>query len=126
MRNVRFLQPCACQASPSITPFSRYGARNLRLYNVSHFSVHELALVDAPAFHFTLDTCDSGEVYNILIRGGNMGGFDRIDVWSTNIWIHDLEVTNKVSMDESAQERMRLTPLGRMRHCEVSVEQHSC
>lgn len=49
----------------------------------------------APAFHFSMDTCDSGEVYNMIIRGGNEGGLDGIDVWSTNIWIHDVEVTNK-------------------------------
>lgn len=52
-------------------------------------------LYQAPAFHFSLDTCDSGEVYNMIIRGGNEGGLDGIDVWSTNIWIHDVEVTNK-------------------------------
>ncbi|PQE30399.1 putative rhamnogalacturonase B protein [Rutstroemia sp. NJR-2017a WRK4] len=72
-----------------------YGPRLLRLSDVSHFSVHDIALVDAPAFHFSLDTCDSGEVYNMIIRGGNEGGLDGIDVWSTNIWIHDIEVTNK-------------------------------
>jgi rhamnogalacturonan hydrolase len=31
----------------------------------------------------------------MIIRGGNEGGLDGIDVWSTNIWIHDIEVTNK-------------------------------
>lgn len=51
--------------------------------------------MDAPALHFVLDTCDKGEVYNMLIRGGNKGGLDGIDVWSTNIWIHDVMVTNK-------------------------------
>jgi rhamnogalacturonan hydrolase len=33
----------------------------------------------------------------MVIRGGDEGGLDGIDVWSTNIWIHDVEVTNKVS-----------------------------
>jgi len=49
----------------------------------------------APAFHFTMDTCSNGEVYNMIIRGGNEGGLDGIDVWGTNIYIHDVEVTNK-------------------------------
>ncbi|PBL02564.1 rhamnogalacturonase A [Armillaria gallica] len=71
------------------------GPRILRLYDVSDFSVHDIALVDAPAFHFSLDTCSNGEVYNMAIRGGNSGGLDGIDVWSTNMWIHDVMVTNK-------------------------------
>lgn len=72
-----------------------YGPRILRLYDVVDFSVHDIALVDSPAFHFTMDTCTNGEVYNMIIRGGNEGGLDGIDVWGTNIWIHDVEVTNK-------------------------------
>lgn len=88
-----------------------YGPRILRLYEAVHFSVHDIALVDceyltssgsnipnwyiAPAFHFTMDTCTSGEVYNLIIRGGNEGGLDGIDVWGTNIHVHDVEVTNK-------------------------------
>ncbi|KAJ6032902.1 uncharacterized protein N7446_008805 [Penicillium canescens] len=74
---------------------STSGPRILRLYDVTDFSVHDLALVDAPVFHFSLDTCQNGEVYNMAIRGGDKGGLDGIDVWSTNIWIHDVEVTNK-------------------------------
>ena len=42
-----------------------------------------------------MDTCTNGEVYNMIIRGGNEGGLDGIDVWGTNIWVHDVEVTNK-------------------------------
>ncbi|OJJ08632.1 hypothetical protein ASPVEDRAFT_57663 [Aspergillus versicolor CBS 583.65] len=71
------------------------GPRILRLYDVSDFSVHDVALVDAPVFHFSLDTCSNGEVYNMAIRGGDSGGLDGIDVWSENVWIHDVEVTNK-------------------------------
>ncbi|KAI5364946.1 Putative glycoside hydrolase, family 28, pectin lyase/virulence factor [Septoria linicola] len=71
------------------------GARLLRLYDVTNFSVHDISLVDSPLFHLVLDTCDKGEVYNMLIRGGNNGGLDGIDVWSTNIWLHDIMVTNK-------------------------------
>ncbi|KAJ6019920.1 hypothetical protein N7499_003779 [Penicillium canescens] len=74
---------------------STSGPRILRLYDVTDFSVHDLALVDAPVFHLSLDTCENGEVYNMAIRGGDKGGLDGIDVWSTNIWVHDVEVTNK-------------------------------
>lgn len=48
------------------------GPRLLRFYEVESFSVHDIILVDAPVFHFVMDTCDSGEVYNMLIRGGDM------------------------------------------------------
>ncbi|PMD27831.1 glycoside hydrolase family 28 protein [Hyaloscypha hepaticicola] len=72
-----------------------YGPRIVRLVSVTNFSFHDLALVDSPAFHLILDTCTNGEVYNTIIRGGNEGGLDGIDVWGTNIWIHDVEVTNK-------------------------------
>ncbi|KAF2731885.1 rhamnogalacturonase A [Polyplosphaeria fusca] len=74
---------------------SRTGARILRLNRVTNFSVHDVVLVDAPAFHFTMDTCTDGEVYNMAIRGADWGGLDGIDVWSHNIWIHDVMVTNK-------------------------------
>ncbi|KAJ5777380.1 hypothetical protein N7520_000626 [Penicillium odoratum] len=72
-----------------------YGPRILRLYDVTNFAIHDIALVDSPAFHLTLDTCNQGEVYNMIIRGGNEGGLDGIDVWGFDIWIHDVEVTNK-------------------------------
>lgn len=68
------------------------GPRILRLYEVTDFSVHDLALVDSPSFHFSMDTCENGEVYNMAIRGGNSGGLDGIDVWSTNIWVHDVRI----------------------------------
>ncbi|KAM3088862.1 hypothetical protein ACMFMG_000485 [Clarireedia jacksonii] len=81
-----------------------YGPRILRLYDVTNFSVHGLILVDSPAFHLTLDTCTNGEVYNMVVRGGNKGGLDGIDVWGTNIWVHDVEVTNK---DECVTVKLR-------------------
>lgn len=62
---------------------------------VTDFSVHDIALVDSPAFHLVMDTCKNGEVYNMIVRGANMGGLDGVDVWGSNIWIHDVEVTNK-------------------------------
>lgn len=68
------------------------GARLLRLTMVDNFSVHDIALTDAPMFHFVIDTCTNGEVYNMAIRGGNSGGLDGIDVFGTNIWIHDVRI----------------------------------
>ncbi|KAJ5692869.1 hypothetical protein N7462_002292 [Penicillium macrosclerotiorum] len=72
-----------------------YGPRILRLYDVTNFAIHDIALVDSPAFHLSLDTCNQGEVYNMIIRGGNEGGLDGIDLWGFDIWVHDVEVTNK-------------------------------
>lgn len=72
------------------------GPRLLRLYDVSDFAVHDIALVDSPSFHFTIDSCTNGEVYNMAIRGGAHGGLDGVDVFSENIWLHDIMVTNKV------------------------------
>ncbi|KAJ5620186.1 extracellular rhamnogalacturonase [Penicillium lagena] len=72
-----------------------YGPRLLRLYDVTNFAIHDIALVDSPAFHLTLDTCNQGEVYNMIIRGANEGGLDGIDLWGFDIWVHDVEVTNK-------------------------------
>lgn len=74
-----------------------YGPRILRLYDVTDFSIHDIALVDSPAFHLTMDTCKNGEVYNTIIRGSNKGGLDGVDVWGTNIWVHDVEVTSTYS-----------------------------
>lgn len=65
------------------------GPRILRLYEVTDFSVHDLALVDSPSFHFSMDTCENGEIYNMIIRGAEEGGLDGIDIWSDNIWVHD-------------------------------------
>lgn len=73
------------------------GPRLLRLYDVSDFAVHDIALVDSPAFHLTIDSCNNGEIYNMAIRGGAHGGLDGISVWSENIWVHDCMVTNKVN-----------------------------
>ncbi|OCL02402.1 glycoside hydrolase family 28 protein [Glonium stellatum] len=72
-----------------------YGPRLIRLVNVVDFSFHDLMLVDSPAFHLILATCKNGEVYNSILRGANRGGLDGIDVSGSNIYIHDVEVTNK-------------------------------
>ncbi|KAE8445116.1 hypothetical protein EG329_013718 [Mollisiaceae sp. DMI_Dod_QoI] len=72
-----------------------YGPRLLRLNKVTDFSVHDIALIDAPAFHFVMDTCTNGEIYNMVVRGGNEGGLDGIDIWGANIHVHDVEVSNR-------------------------------
>ncbi|CAO2647301.1 Nn.00g082230.m01.CDS01 [Neocucurbitaria sp. VM-36] len=73
----------------------RDGARLLRVEKSTNFSVHDIILVDAPMFHFVIATSTNGEAYNMAIRGGDWGGLDGVDVWGTNIWIHDIMVTNK-------------------------------
>ncbi|KAJ5371377.1 uncharacterized protein N7496_007469 [Penicillium cataractarum] len=71
------------------------GPRLLHVSAVSDWSVHDFLLVDAPMFHFVIQGGINGEIYNMAIRGGNEGGLDGIDVSGTNIWIHDVMVTNK-------------------------------
>ncbi|KAJ4419268.1 hypothetical protein N0V82_005071 [Gnomoniopsis sp. IMI 355080] len=72
-----------------------YGPRIMRCTNCVDFSIHDIILVDAGQFHLSLDTCSNGEIYNMIIHGGYEGGLDGIDVWGDNIWIHDIEVSNK-------------------------------
>ncbi|KAK5651605.1 hypothetical protein OQA88_11878 [Cercophora sp. LCS_1] len=74
---------------------NKYGPRILRLTKVTDFSVHDLALVDSPAFHLTMDTVSNGEVYNLVIHGGDRGGLDGVGFWGTNLHIHDVEVSNR-------------------------------
>lgn len=71
------------------------GPRLLRVITSTNFSVHDLIFVDSPEFHIILDNSQSGEVYNLAIRGADIGGSDGIDVSGSNIWIHDVEVTNR-------------------------------
>lgn len=68
----------------------RNGARLLRVEKTNNFSVHDIILVDAPMFHFVLNTVTNGEAYNMAIRGGDWGGLDGVDVVGTNVWIHDV------------------------------------
>ncbi|KAG5953923.1 hypothetical protein E4U53_007835 [Claviceps sorghi] len=72
-----------------------YGPRIMRVRHCTNFAVHDLALVDSPAFHLTLDNSTHGEVYNLVIHGGYRGGLDGVDVWGSDIWVHDVEVSNK-------------------------------
>ncbi|CAK7227785.1 hypothetical protein SEUCBS140593_006693 [Sporothrix eucalyptigena] len=71
------------------------GCRILRLAHVDSFSIHDIAIVDSPLFHLFMDTVTNGEVYNLIIRGGNKGGLDGIDVSGANMWLHDIEVSNR-------------------------------
>ncbi|KAH8881749.1 glycoside hydrolase family 28 protein [Thozetella sp. PMI_491] len=73
---------------------NKYGPSLIKFTNVTNFSIHDMALVDSPASHLTIDTSANGEVYNMIIYGGDRGGLDGIDVSSTNTWIHDIEVSN--------------------------------
>ncbi|KAG6008647.1 hypothetical protein E4U54_008679 [Claviceps lovelessii] len=72
-----------------------YGPRIMRVRHCTNFSVHDFVLVDSPAFHLTVDNSTNGEVFNLVVHGGYKGGLDGIDVWGANIWVHDVEVSNK-------------------------------
>lgn len=74
--------------------FGNYGARFIRFTNVDHFSIHGIALVDSPSYYTVFDTCSNGEIYNLILRGLRIGETDGIDIFGTNIWVHDVEVTN--------------------------------
>ncbi|KAI0830349.1 rhamnogalacturonase [Trametes gibbosa] len=71
------------------------GPRLIRMVTSTNWSVHDLILVDSPEFHLVIQAGSNGEVYNMAIRGANMGGSDGVDVWGSNHWIHDVEVTNR-------------------------------
>jgi len=71
------------------------GPRLLRVVTSTSFSVHDLIFVDSPEFHIVVQEGSNGELYNLAIRGGNLGGSDGIDVSGTNHWVHDVEVTNR-------------------------------
>ncbi|KAH8892736.1 rhamnogalacturonase rhgA [Thozetella sp. PMI_491] len=102
MRNVQNFEFYSANSKGAIQGYgyefhkdNTYGPRILRFYQSSNFSIHDITLVDAPQFHLSLDTVTNAEVYNMVIRGGSRGGLDGIDVWGDNIWIHDVEVSNK-------------------------------
>ena len=71
-----------------------YGARFVRLTDVTNYSFHGVALVDSASYYLVFDSTSNGEIYNIIIRGISIGMTDGIDIWGTNIWVHDVEVTN--------------------------------
>jgi rhamnogalacturonan hydrolase len=49
--------------------------------------VHDLVFVDSPEFHVIVDNSNRGEIYNLAIRGADIGGSDGIDVTGTNVWV---------------------------------------
>jgi rhamnogalacturonan hydrolase len=55
-----------------------------------------------------LDTCSSGEVYNLIIHGGYQGSLDGIDASGWNVHIHDVEVSNG---DECVTVKVRIAPM---------------
>lgn len=71
-----------------------YGIRLMRVQDTENFSIHGFALVDSPSYYLTLASCTNGEVYNLIMRGIDIGETDAIDVWGSNMYIHDVEVTN--------------------------------
>ncbi|EPS95398.1 hypothetical protein FOMPIDRAFT_131096 [Fomitopsis schrenkii] len=71
------------------------GPRLIRMVTSTDWSLHDLILVDSPEFHLVIQEGSSGEVYNLAIRGADIGGSDGVDVWGDNYWIHDVEVTNR-------------------------------
>ncbi|KAI0659450.1 rhamnogalacturonase [Cubamyces menziesii] len=71
------------------------GPRLIRMVTSTNWSLHDLILVDSPEFHLVIQQGSNGEVYNLAIRGANLGGSDGVDVWGSNYWIHDVEVTNR-------------------------------
>lgn len=71
------------------------GPRLIRIVNSNNWSIHDLILVDSPEFHLIVQEGSNGEVYNMAIRGANIGGSDGIDISGNNHWVHDVEVTNR-------------------------------
>ncbi|KIP07995.1 glycoside hydrolase family 28 protein [Phlebiopsis gigantea 11061_1 CR5-6] len=71
------------------------GPRLLRIITSTNFALHDLIFVDSPAFHVIIDKSSNGEIYNLAIRGADIGGSDGIDISGNNIWVHDVMVTNR-------------------------------
>jgi rhamnogalacturonan hydrolase len=71
------------------------GPRFVRIIKSTSWSLHDLIFVDSPEFHIVIDNSVQGEIYNLAIRGADIGGSDGIDVTGTNVWVHDVEVTNR-------------------------------
>jgi rhamnogalacturonan hydrolase len=80
------------------------GPRFLRIVKSNSWSVHDLVFVDSPEFHLIIDNSNRGEVfdcaiglfqglnstmqiYNLAIRGADIGGSDGVDVTGTNVWV---------------------------------------
>ncbi|RDW63491.1 hypothetical protein BP6252_11036 [Coleophoma cylindrospora] len=71
-------------------------ARLVRFVTIDNLSVHNIILIDSPAFHLILTGVTNAEVYYITIRGGDKGATDGIDIsCAGNCYVHDFEVTNR-------------------------------
>lgn len=71
------------------------GPRFMRMVTSTNWSVHDIIMVDSPEFHLVVQGGSNGEVYNMVIRGANIGGSDGIDISGDNHWVHDVEVSNR-------------------------------
>lgn len=72
---------CRCDVFADCVAFR---PRLLRVISGNHFSVHDLVFVDSPEFHVIIDGGENGEVYNLAIRGADIGGSDGIDISGNN------------------------------------------
>ena len=41
------------------------------------------------------DNSSNGELYNLVVRGADIGGSDGFDLSGSNLYVHDVEVTNR-------------------------------
>ncbi|KZP14838.1 glycoside hydrolase family 28 protein [Athelia psychrophila] len=71
------------------------GPRLMRIVTSTNWSLHDIIFVDSPEFHLVVQGGSNGEIYNLAIRGADIGGSDGIDISGTNHWVHDVEVTNR-------------------------------
>ncbi|KAH7108519.1 pectin lyase fold/virulence factor [Auriculariales sp. MPI-PUGE-AT-0066] len=71
-----------------------YGPRFIRVEQTHSFSMHGFALVDSPAYYTVFDDVSDGEIYNIIMRGITVGMTDGVDLAGSNVWVHDIEITN--------------------------------
>lgn len=71
-------------------------ARLIRFTTCSHVTVHDLLLVDSPTFHLVFNGVSNLHVYQMTIRGPNVGGTDGIDLQcADNCYLHHIQVTNR-------------------------------
>ena len=49
----------------------------------------------APVFHLVIQEGSNGEVYNMAIRGTDLGGSDGIDVWGETLFLLPLATNSK-------------------------------
>lgn len=102
---------CGTECVPCTRP------RLVRMVTSNNWSMHDLILVDcelpcrrlhafrgfltspmliciAPEFHLVIQAGSNGEVYNMAIRGGNLGGSDGIDVWGVLAFCSSAHIAN--------------------------------